>query len=128
MKYILPISVIGIVLLQLTGAIPRSSVGGPMTIAAAVFAAALAVGLHEAWTNKRGVPGWIVSVVVALVGAFLTAPLGGFLIVILLSPFMDGASSIAAAGGPQMAVALACQMAISLFGAWAALWLVGRWR
>ncbi len=128
MKYIVPIAVIGIILLQLSGAIPQSSVGGPMAIAAAVFAATLAVGIHEAWTKKRGVLGWIVSVVVALIGAFLAAPLGGFLIVMLLSPFMDGASSIAAAGGPQMAVALAGQMAISLLGAWAALWLVSRWR
>ena len=128
MKYIVPIAVIGIILLQLSGAIPPSSVGGPMTIAAAVFAATLAVGMHEAWTHKRGVLGWIVSVVVSLVGAFLAAPLGGFVMVILLSPFMNGSSSIAAAGGPQMAVALAGQMALSLLGAWAALWLVSRWR
>lgn len=128
MKYILPIAVIGIILLQLPGAIPLSSVGGPMTIAAAVFAATLAVGIHEAWTKKRGVPGWIVSVVVSLVGAFLAAPLAGFVMVILLAPFMNGASSLAAAGGPQMAVALAGQMAISLLGAWAALWLVSPWR
>ena len=73
MKYILAISILGIVLLQLSGAIPLSSVGGPMAIAAAVFLATLAVGIHEAWTNKRGVPGWIVSVIVALIGAFLAS-------------------------------------------------------
>jgi hypothetical protein len=46
----------------------------------------------------------------------------------LLSPFMDGSSSLAAAGGPQMSIALAGQMAITLLGSWGALWLVNRWR
>lgn len=128
MKYIVPIAVIGILLLQWTGSIPRSSVGGPLTIATAVFAAALAVGIHEAWTKKRGVLGWIVNLVVSLVGVFLAAPLGGFVVVVLLLPFMGGSSSLAAAGGPQMAVALAGQMVISLLGSWGALWLVNRWR
>ena len=128
MKYIVLIAVIAIVLLQLTGSIPLSSVGGPLTIAAVVVAAALAVGVHEAWTKKRGVLGWIVSLVVSFVGMFAAAPLGGFVVMLLLSPFMDGASSLAAAGGPVMAVALAGQMVISLLGSWAALWLVNRWR
>jgi len=127
-KYIVPIAVIGILLLQLTGSIPLSSVGGPLTIAAAVVVAALAVGIHEAWTKKRGVLGWIVNLVVSLVGVFLAAPLGGFVVAMLLSPFMGGSSSLAIAGGPQMAVALAGQMVISLLGSWGALWLVNRWR
>ena len=128
MKYIALIAVIGILLLQLTGSIPLSSVGGPLTIAAVVVAAALAVGIHEAWTKKRGVVGWIVNLVVSLVGVFLAAPLGGFVVMMLLSPFMGGSSSLAAAGGPLMAVALAGQMVISLLGSWGALWLVNRWR
>jgi len=37
MKYIALIAVIGILLLQLTGAIPLSSVGGAMTIALALL-------------------------------------------------------------------------------------------
>lgn len=127
MKYIVPVAVIGVVLLQLSGAIPLSSVGGAMAIAMAVLVAALAVGVQEALVNKRGVLGWIVNIVVSLVGAFLAAPLAGFVMVMLLSPFMNG-SSLAAAGGPQMAAALAGQMIISLLGSWAALWLVNRWR
>ena len=69
MKFIAPIAVIGILLLQVSGAVPQSSVGGPMTLALAFFGAALAVGIHESWSNKRGVLGWIVSIVAALVGA-----------------------------------------------------------
>ena len=107
MIYIVLIAVIGILLLQLTGSIPLSSVGGPMAIALAFFAAALAVGIHEAWTKKRGVLGWIVNIVVSFVGAFLAAQLGGLVMVMMLCPFMDGASSLAATGVPVMSVALA---------------------
>ncbi|KRR14976.1 hypothetical protein [Bradyrhizobium valentinum] len=73
MQYIVLIAVIGILLLQLTGSIPLDSVGGSMVIALAFFAAALVVAIHEAWTKKRGVLGWIVNIVVSFVGAFLAA-------------------------------------------------------
>ena len=102
-------------------------VGGAMTLGLALLAAVPAVGIHEAWTKKRGVLGWIVNIVVSLVGAFLVAPLGGFVIVILLSPFVDR-SSLAATGGPVLGVALAGQMLVVLLGAWGALQLVNRWR
>jgi hypothetical protein len=77
MTYIVLIAVIGILLLQGTGAIPLDSVGGAMVIAMAVLVGTLAVAIHEAWTKKRGVLGWIVNIVVAFVGVFLVAPLGG---------------------------------------------------
>jgi hypothetical protein len=128
MQYIVLIAVIGILLLQSTGAIPLDSVGGAMVIAMAVLVGTLAVAIHEAWTKKRGVLGWMVNIVVSFVGAFLVAPLGGMVMVMLLLPFMDGSSSLAAAGGPQMSIALAGQMAITLLGSWGALWLVNRWR
>jgi hypothetical protein len=127
MPYIVLIAVIGILLLQWSGSIPVSSVGGSMTIGLAVLAAVPAVGIHEAWTKKRGVLGWIVNIVVSLVGAFLIAPLGGMVIVILLSPFVDG-SSLAATGGTVMYVSLAAMMVVTLLGAWGALWIVNRWR
>ena len=125
MMYIALIAVIGILLLQLTGAIPLSSVGGPMVIALAFFAAALAVAIHEAWTKKRGVLGWIVNIVVSFVGAFVAAPLGGMVIGIILS---DGSRSLAATGGPRFSVALAGGMLVTLLGSWGALRIVNRWR
>jgi hypothetical protein len=127
MKYIALIAVIGILLLHSTGAIPLTGVGGAMTMGWALLVAAPAVGIHEAWTKKRGVLGWIVNFVVSLVGAFLFAPLGGMVIVIILSPFMDR-SSLAATGGTVMYVALAAMMVVVLLGSWGALWIVNRWR
>ena len=128
MRYIVLVAVIGILLLQLSGAIPLDSVGGPMVIALAFFLGALAVAVHEAWTKKRGVLGWIVNIVVSFVGVFLVAPTGGMVVALLLSPFMGGSSSLAAAGGPQMSIALAGMMIVTLLGSWGALWVVNRWR
>src|SRR5215203_3271039 len=107
----------------------NACVGGPITIALVVFAATLAVGIQEAWTNGRGVLGWIVSIVVAVVGAFAAAPLAGMvmvLVVALLNP--GGGSSLAAIGGPLFDLALAGHMALTLLGSWAALQVVNRRR
>jgi hypothetical protein len=125
MMYIALIAVVGILLLQATGTIPLASVGGSMTIGFTYLFAALAVGIHEAWTKKRGVLAWIVNIVVSLVGAFVAAPIGGMVIGILLS---DGSRSLAATGGFRFSVALACGMLVTLLGAWGALWIVNRWR
>ena len=127
MMYIALIAVVGILLLQATGSIPLASVGGSLTIGFAYIAAALAVGIHEAWTKKRGVLGWIVNIVVSFVGVFVGAQLGGMVIVMILSPFMDK-PSLAATGGPVLYVALAGGMLFSLLGAWGALQIVNRWR
>ena len=91
MKYIALIAVITLLVLELTGSIPQSSVGGPMTIAMVVFAAALAVGIHEAWINKRGVLGWIVSIVTAFVGTFVAAQIGGLFFVVIQGLLGGGA-------------------------------------
>jgi hypothetical protein len=125
MTYIALIAVIGILLLQWTASIPLASVGGSMTIGGAFLVAVLAVGIHEAWTKKRGVLGWIVNLVVSFVGAFVAAPLGGSAIGILLS---DGSRSLAATGGPRLSVALVGGMLVTLLGAWGALRIVNRWR
>ncbi|MCE3257850.1 MAG: hypothetical protein K0Q64_1933 [Nitrobacter vulgaris] len=68
MPYILLIAVVGILLVHVSGAILLSSVGGPMVIALAVFVAALAVAVHEAWTKRRGVLGWIVNIISSFLG------------------------------------------------------------
>jgi hypothetical protein len=125
MMYIALIAVIGILLLQWTGSIPLASVGGSMTIGLTFLVAALAVGIHEAWTKKRGVLGWIVNIVVSFVGAFVTAPLGGMVLAILLS---DGSRSLAATGGARFSFALAGGMLVTLLGSWGALWIANRWR
>jgi hypothetical protein len=137
MQYIAPIAVLAIMLLQFSGAVPQSSVGGPLTLALVFFAATLAVGIHEAWTNKRGVLGWIVNIPVSLVGGFLAAEIGNILVLpILMLLDLTGLlaamgnlnGSLAATGGPLLYVSLAAMMLLMLLGSWIALKLVNRWR
>lgn len=127
MSYVVAAAVIGILILHLTGAIPMSGVGGAMVVGLAYLAGVTAVGVHDAWTRRRGWIGWIVSIVVAHAAAILLAPFGGMVVVLVLSPFMD-ASSLADTGGVVLALGLAGGMAVTLLIAWGTLRLLDRWR
>lgn len=126
MKYIAPIAVIAVILLQFSGAVSQSSVGGPMTLAPVFLAAALAVGIHEAWSKKRGVLGWIVNIPVSLAGAFLAAGVGGLFLEPILTHLNVG--SLAETQHPLLYVTLAGMMLLMLLGSWIALQIVNRWR
>jgi uncharacterized membrane protein YeaQ/YmgE (transglycosylase-associated protein family) len=128
MKYVVMIAAAGILLLEWTDSIPRASVGGPMVVGFAYLFTALVFGIAEAWENRRGVLGWIVNIVVSLVGAFVTAPLGGMVLGILLSSFVVPGRSLAGSGHGLMSVALVGGLLVTLAGSWAALKLVNRWR
>lgn len=130
MPYIIGLfAVIVIMNLQMAGAIPMDAVGAGLVIAAVTFAAALAIAIHEAWTMKRGVIGWIVNIIVALLGAFFAAQVGGPVVAIpLLGLAGEGSSSLAAAGGGLMVAALALMMIVGIGGASGAVWLVNRRR
>ena len=127
MKYITLIAVITVVLLQFTSAIPDSSVGGPMTMALVFFTAALAFGIFEAWSKKRGVFGWIVSIAAAFVGAVVAAMLGGMAMDMIL-PHLNLEGSLAATRHPMLYVTSAGMMLLTLLGSWIALWVVNRLR
>lgn len=127
MTFIVPIAVVAVLLLHSAGAFASEGVGGAMTIGLVLLAATPAVAIHEAWTKNRGVVGWIVNIVVAFVGAFAAAPIGGLVVAIALAPFAD-ASSLAATGGAVMAVALAGMTVVTLLGSRLALSIVNRWR
>ena len=127
MKYIALSAVAAVVLLQLTGAVPQSSVGGPMALVFVFLIAALAVGIYEAWSNQRGVLGWIVSIVAALVGAVLAASMSGMLMEEMLQ-HANLQGSLAETQHPLLYVASAGMMLLTLLGSWIALWLVNRLR
>jgi len=127
MKYIATIAVISILLLQFFGAVPQSSVGGPMTLALAFFAAALAVGVHEAWTNKRSILGWIVSIVTAVAGAFLAAEVGNMVMELLL-PYLNLNGPLAQTQGPLLYIVSVAMLLLMLLGSWIALSFANRWR
>ena len=127
MKYIALIAVITLLALELSGAIPQSSVGGPMTIALVFFIAALAVGIREAWSNKRGVLGWIVSIVASLVGAFVAAAIGS-LVLEAVQGLLGLEGALAETRHPLLYVSLVSMMLFALLGSWLALRIVDRMR
>jgi hypothetical protein len=127
MKYIALIAVFTLLALELSGSIPQSSVGGPLTIAMVVFAAALAVGIREAWLNRRGVLGWIVSIVTAFVGTFIAAQIAGMFFVTIQGLLgVDGA--LAKTKHPLLYVSMVGTVLISMLGSWLALRIVDRMR
>ena len=127
MRIITLVGIVGILLVDFTGAIPKSSVGGPMALLLMFFLAMLAVGLHDAWSNKRGVLGWIVSIVCSVIGGFLAATLGGLVMETIL-PLMELDGSLATSQHPMRYVSSAGMMALTLLGSWVALQIVNRFR
>ncbi|CAN1721106.1 MotA/TolQ/ExbB proton channel domain-containing protein [Hyphomicrobium sp. 1Nfss2.1] len=127
MKYIALIAIGTLLLLELSGSIPQSSVGGPMTIALVVFAAALAVGIRDAWLNNRGLLGWIVSIIVSFVGTFIAAEIGNLLLVAIL-PLMSVEGSLAETRHPLLYVWMIVMVLLTMLGSWTALRLVDRLR
>lgn len=127
MWYIAVIAVITIVALEVFGAVPDSSVGGPMTLMLIFLIAAVSLGVYEAWSKRRGFLGWIVSIVAALVGAFVAAMLGGAIMDTVL-PLLQLDGSLAETRHPFLYVGSAAMMILTLAGSWLVLQVVNRWR
>jgi hypothetical protein len=127
MRIITLVGVIGALLFDFAGAIPKSSVGGPLTLLLMYFLAMLAVGIHEAWSNKRGVLGWIVSIVCSIIGGFLAVTFGG-LVMEEIRPLLHLEGSLASSQHPMRYVASAGMMALTLLGSWIALQIANRHR
>ncbi len=127
MKYIVPIAVLAITVLHWADAFPKGSVGGSMMIALVFLAAALSVAIYEAWSNRRGVLGWIVNIVTALVATFISAEVGNLLLEPMLMNMSIG-GSLAGTRHPMLYVMSAAMMLIILFGTWLALQAINRLR
>lgn len=127
MRSITLLAVLAILLVEFRGVLPRSSVGGPLMLLLIFILAMLAVGLHEAWSARRGVLGWIVSVVAAVAGGFFAVDLGGTIMEMVLARLqLDG--SLSSTRHPLLYVSSAGMMILTLLGSWIALWLVNRFR
>jgi hypothetical protein len=126
-KTIALLAVMAVLFLELSGAIPESSVGGPMTILMVMFFAMLAVGLYEAWLKKRGPLGWIVNIIAAVIGGLLVASFGSLVMEMTLS-FLRFEGSLAASKHPLLYVSLAGMAILTVFGSWITLQIVNRFR
>ena len=127
MRLIILIAVTTILLLELSDALPKSSVGGPMAMMMIVFLAVLALGLYEAWSQKRGVLGWLVSIVASVIGGFFGVAVASAILEILLS-YLSLGVPLAESQHPLRYIASGGMMLLALLGSWIALQIVTRSR
>jgi uncharacterized membrane protein YfcA len=100
-----------------------------MTFMLLFFIAALAFGIYEASSKKRGPLGWIVSIVASVVGGMFGAYLASMAVESLLeTTHMRPEGSLWAMGHPLLYVGGACMVIGLLLGSWIALWIVNRFR
>jgi uncharacterized membrane protein YeaQ/YmgE (transglycosylase-associated protein family) len=126
-KIIALLAVMALLLLQLSDSIPRSSVGGPLTLTFILFLAMLAVGLYEAWLKKRGPLGWIVNIVISVIGGFVAALVGSMTMEMIL-PHMNLQGSLVSTQHPLLYITLAVMAVVTVYGSWIALQIVNRYR
>jgi hypothetical protein len=127
MKIIILIAVIAMLVIELTDALPKSSVGGPLTMMLIVYLAALVLGLYEAWSQKRDVVGWIVSIVVSVVGGFIGSVVASLILGEVLS-YLSLGVPLVETQHPVRYIASAGMMLLTLLGSWTALQIVNRYR
>ncbi len=125
MKWITLLAVLAMVLDSIFGT--QSSVGGPLTMLLIVFLTMLAVGVHEAWSKRRGVIGWIMSIIAALAGGFLAVILGGMMMEMILDNLRLGVA-LASSQHPLRYILPAGMALLTLLGSWIALQIVNRLR
>lgn len=128
MKIILIVSVLVVLVSELAGAIPDSSVGGPMALLFLFVIAMLAVGIHDAWSNGRGVLGWIVSIFCAVIGGGVAMSLAGVVIMEPILPLLKLNGPLATSQHPMRYIAPVGMILITLLGSWGALKIVNRFR
>lgn len=127
MRAIALVAVTAILLLDFADATPKSSVGGPLTMLLISLLAMLALGLYEAWSQKRGVLGWIVSIVASFVGGSAGIIAGGMVMEVMI-PYLNLEGSLAASRHPMRYVSSAGMILLTLLGSWIALQIVNRLR
>ena len=125
MKIITLIAVLAMLLLSV--AMPTSSVGGPLTILLILFLVMLAVAIHEAWVKKRGGLGWIVNIVVAVIGGFVVVIFAGMAMETIL-PHLHLEGSLASSQHPLLYVVSASLAILAVLGSWLPLQIVNRFR
>lgn len=115
MKIITLLTVMAMLLLQLSG--PKSSVGGPLTMMLILFVAMLAVGIHEAWSRKRGPLGWIVNLIASVIGGFVAVSFVGVGMEMIL-PYLHLEGSLASSQHPLVYVLEAAMAIVTVLGSW----------
>lgn len=125
MKTIALLAVLAMILQGLLGT--TSSVGGPLTIMLILFLTMLAVGIYEAWLNKRGALGWIVNIVASVVGGLVVTIFIGMAMESIL-PYLHLEGSLASSQHPLLYVLLAGMAILTVLGSSVTLRIANRFR
>ena len=125
MKTIALLAVLAMILQGLLGT--TSSVGGPLTIMLILFLTMLAVGIYEAWLNKRGALGWIVNIVASVVGGLVVTIFIGIAMESIL-PYLHLEGSLASSQHPLLYVLLAGMAILTVLGSSVTLRIANRFR
>ena len=130
MKTIILLAVAASLLVAVFG--PTSSVGGPMTVMFVLFFAMLTVGIYEAVSNRRGPLGWVVNIVLAVIGGFVAAIVVGTTVmeplILLSSLVFPMTGSLVSTGHPLLYVLSAAMAVLTVLGSWFAIRIVNRFR
>ena len=126
MKTIILLAVAASFLVAVFG--PTASVGGPMTVMFVMFLAMLAVGIYEAVSNRRGPLGWVLNIVLAVIGGFVAAIFTGLAIVEPMLSLFPINGSLASSGHPLFYVVSAGTAVLTVLGSWLAIQIVNRFR
>lgn len=125
MKTIALLAVLAMILQGVIGT--TLSVGGPLTIMLILFLTMLAVGVYEAWSNKRGALGWIVNIVTVVIGGFVAAILVGMAMEAIL-PYLRLEGSLASSQHPLLYISLAGMAILTVLASWVTLQIANRFR
>ena len=125
MKTITLLSVMACLLFDLFGT--KSSVGGPLTDLLIAFLTMLAVGIYEAYSEKRGPLGWIVSIIAALIGGFIGIWLFGLTLESIMTQ-IHFQGKLATSHHPLRYVASASIPIFTVVGSWIVLQVANRFR
>ena len=125
MKAITLAAVLAMLLVGLVGS--ESSVGGPMTLVLVAFLIMLAVGIYEAWWNGRGPAGWILNIVLSVIGGIVAVSLTGMAMEEIITQIhFEG--RLASSHHPMRYIAEVAMAVFTVLGSWIPLQIVNRFR
>lgn len=125
MKAIILLAMAAMLLVEIFG--PKESVGGSMTFMLVFVLVILSVAIHEAWSQARGVGGWIVNLFASAVGGLFAVALIGMAMEAML-PHLHLEGSLASSQQPLKYVLVAAIALFMVLGSWLPLQLVNRLR
>jgi hypothetical protein len=124
-KAITLLAVLAMLLVGFVGS--ESSVGGPMTLVLVVFLVMLAVGIYEAWSNGRGPAGWVLNIVLSVIGGVIAVSLTGMAMEEIITQIhFEG--RLASSHHPMRYIAEVAMAVFTVLGVWIPLWIVNRFR